>query len=215
MARKTRSLALLALAGTAALPALAQARIVIYAGADWRYFVGNPDPWHCETLVDEVFYMTDSVQYHAVRQNHGFNPFHAGGVAFFTSGAFGIPEDLVLVTTVYGLDLTSDSHLPSLSGFDPSDPELTPMSGETIWSSDGQMFTSHFQTSILLGEIGALLPGHDLSWFALGDPNSLLHAFQTLAPFDALYVPSPGSVALLGIGGAVALRRRRRADHSR
>jgi hypothetical protein len=154
--------------------------------------------------------MTDTVQYHAHRNNHDFNPFHAGGVAFFTSGAFGIPDDLVQVTTVYGFDLTPDSDRPSLSGFDPFDPELTPMSGETIWSRDGQMFTSHYQTSVLLGEVGALLPGHDLSWFALGDPNSLLHAFQTLAPFDALYVvPSPGTLGLLGVGSLLAFRRRR------
>ncbi|CAG0995256.1 hypothetical protein PHYC_02522 [Phycisphaerales bacterium] len=204
--------AITAVAGLLGAAAPAQAQQVYYfASTDWRHWFHNwDDNFHIDTVVDEMFVMTDRMGFGMpLPGGGGFSSFHGGGVAFFTSGANGIADGIVQVTTVYGIDLTPGAPQVSLTGFDPLNPQLVPLSGETIYSRFGTTYESVASLTLPLSNIGSILPGHDLSWFAGGDPGSTLYAFQTYAPLDEFLAPAPGSLALLGLGGVLAVRRRR------
>lgn len=209
---KTNSFArpLLALLAAAAMAQTAGAHW-IYASTDWRFFIGHPavGPWTATTYVDGgLFIMDDEVNLVTAGGGGGggtFNPFTGAGVAFFTSDAFGVPADLVLITTVYGIDLTPEAEQPSLTGFNPVEPQLVPVSVETIFSRFGPIYESEPHMTIPLGEIGALLPGHDLSWFALGDPGTVLYVFQVMAPFTDFYNSAGGCLADMNGDGILDL----------
>lgn len=125
------------------------------------------------------------------------------------------PTADALITTVYGQDLTGEGDgLLSLTGFTAASPEIVPLGVETITSPLGNTYMSGSAMTILLSEIGSILPGHDLSWFANGDPNSILYAFQTYAPYgEFIAVPEPTAITMLGsalllVGGRRSLRAR-------
>jgi hypothetical protein len=161
--------------------------LIVYGSIDWLIAARPEDPFHADTSVDGLFTMTDYVQWGVSTTSP--DPLASAGIAFFTSGGFGVAEDLVLVTTVYGVNLTPDADMPTVSGFSPSDPGLFPLSVETITSQGGTSYQSGDAIVIPVAEIGTLLPGHDLSWFDFSDPFTILYAFQVYAPLDEFYTP--------------------------
>lgn len=162
------------------------------------------DPWHPWDDPDGTlsYYMRDSV---TLQSLVSFDA-DTGGFAFFDNNA---QQKSVVITTVYGMDLTPFEPGVMLTGVDPSDPQFVPASVETVFGRSGASYESGPHIEVRLADLAGLLPDHDLSWFALGDPNSMLYAFQTEAPLDDFYVPGPSPLALLCVGGCVAANRRR------
>lgn len=133
-------------------------------------------------------------------------PLHLGGFAFFDAPiANNRPVGDLTITTVYGIDQDPANALLRLTGFDRTAPQLVPLSGETFFSAAGNSYHSFRQAPALLQEIGALLPGHDLSPFMGGTPDSVLYVYQTIVPVsDFLAVPEPATLGLL-IAGALGM----------
>ena len=210
MSRNATTLALFALAGAAGT-ALAQVGNIGYV--DWRN--DYDDGWLSDVEIATAVNDTNNqlwLEDHAVINPGGGGQgraFDGAGIAYFTSGTNDIPPDLVMVTTVYGLDQTPNDDLPAVTGLDINDPIYEFGSLETIIGISGTSYTSDPVQSVRLGDLGLVLPGKDLSWFDSGDPDSHLWVFQTIAPLNDFYVPAPASAALLGLGGLAAIRRRR------
>lgn len=134
-------------------------------------------------------------------------PVHVHGLAYVTLGALGFEDD-ALVTTIYGKAL--DPAVPGLetTGFNPLSPEITPISGETIFGASGTAYQSFFATGpTALSSLPFLFPDLDLSSFQ-GDPLSVVYAFQTSMP--ASEIPEPATMTLLVIVGSFAMLRRKR-----
>lgn len=209
MSRNATTLALLTLAGVAG-PAVAQVANIGFV--DWRE---NYNPgWLNDIEIATA--INDHNSQHWLEDHAVINPggggqgrgFDGAGIAYFTSGTNDIPSDLVMVTTIYGLDLTPDDRLPALTGQDINDPIFEFTSLETIIGISGTEYNSDPVQAVQLGDLGPLLPGKDLSWFDSGDPASHLWVFQTIAPLNDFYVPTPASAALLGLGSLALTRRR-------
>lgn len=146
------------------------------------------DPFEAKTVVDGFYFgMTDSIWFSATVDD----PFHAGGVAFFDIDNPGLPNATVLITTVYGFNVTPDDNRVTLAGFSPGAPELVPQTDETIWSLTGGEYHSHWAATMPMIELPELLDGHDLYRLDFSDPFSVVHVFQTHAPAEEFYVPCP------------------------
>ncbi|MBX3315578.1 MAG: hypothetical protein KF902_01800 [Phycisphaeraceae bacterium] len=194
---------------TCASPALAQVGNIGYQ--DWRrnYRAGWTVQFIETGIVGSHWHLQDNAIIAPGGGGATGRDFDGAGIAFFTTGANGIPSDLVQVTTVYGIDLTPNDALPMVNGLDINNPVFEFVSVETIIGRSGAAFESGPVQTILLSEVGSLVPDMNLSWFASGDPNSHLYYFQTIAPLSEFYIPTPGALTLLGLGGLLAARRRR------
>ena len=132
--------------------------------------------------------------------------FTASFFKFTTEGDPTIQPDAVL-TDVYAADLGGelggpDGDIPLLTGFDPTNPQIVPQSGEQFVGKSGAVYSADFET-VRLADLATRLPGYDLSRFT-GDPDSIFYLAQATVPFDDVTtaaVPEPSTFWLLLIGG--------------
>lgn len=203
---------LLAAAGTLAMTAsavLAQQGNIGYV--DWRrnYSNGWTEQMILTGIISSHWHLVDNAIIAPGGGGGVGGDLSGAGIAFFASGVNGVPSDLVRVTTVYGIDMTPNAPLPSVTGVDISNPAFHFTSVETIVGRSGATFQSGPVNTVMLSDLGSALPGMNLSWFAGGAPSSHVYVFETIAPLNEFYIPAPSSAALLGVG-ALALTRRRR-----
>ncbi len=127
-------------------------------------------------------------------------------LAYVTFDAPGFEDD-ALVTTIYGKPVAPAVSGLETTGFDPVSPEITPLSGETIFGDSGTAYLSHFATGpTALSSLPTLFPDLDLSAFQ-GDSSSIVYAFQTSMPVSE--IPEPATLSLLALGGLALIRRRK------
>lgn len=175
-----------------AMPASAMIIRVPYRDwSDWVIRINVDNPYEALTLVDDTFYMKDSIWFGLTPPSDGGDGgFLGGGYAFVVTGPDGgLEPGTLMVTTVYGIAQDPNDPEMRLTGFNAANPEITPLSEENIYSQFGTHYTSFSQETVLLSEIGGVLPDHDLSVFAGGDPNSILYVFRTLAPENEFMPP--------------------------
>jgi hypothetical protein len=117
-----------------------------------------------------------------------------------------------VLTDIYATDLGGalggpDGDVPLLTGFDPVDPQIVPISIEEFIGNSGTIYPSDLET-VTLGDLGALLPGYDLSQF-VGDPNSIVYVAQATVPLSDITTtvsePTTLGVLLVGFSGLLAL----------
>jgi len=115
---------------------------------------------------------------------------------------------------IYAQDLDPGNPGTMLTGFNPSSPELYPLSSETFIGLSGTEYPAPVQ-QVYLGQLHLVVPDFDLSAFAGGDPGSVVYlAGPGNVPAGDAIVPEPSTLALLAAGAiglvACAWRRRRR-----
>lgn len=156
-----------------------------------------------QTEIDGFAMGTDRITFALSSGNPPTPPL--GGYAFFDAPMVNNqPSGDMVITTVYGIDIDPTSAALMLTGFNAANPEMTPLTGETFYSRAGSSYNSFFQDSVLLADIGGVLPGHDLTPFANGAPGSLLYVFRTEVPVNqfvaAQLISEPDTWALLLLG---------------
>ncbi len=138
--------------------------------------------------------------------------FTASYFEFTTTGDPVLGSDAIL-TDVYAADLGGplggpDGDVPSLTGFDPSNPQIVPDSGEQFTGQSGTVYPATL-VPVTLGDLSTYLPGYDLSQFS-GDPDSIVYVAQATVPISDVITaaPEPATLALLlsGIAGLSFLR---------
>jgi hypothetical protein len=131
---------------------------------------------------------------------------------FFITGDGDNPDGPIVVTTMYGLDLNAGGPELMMDGFDPLNPEVQFLSGETLIGNSG---TEYYSTSsyggIPVGELATYFPDFDLSPLSGADPSSLVYPFSTTVPGSDFLVPEPGTAALAFVLAISALAMRRRS----
>ncbi len=151
----------------------------------------------------------------AIRVTHAVPIFTA---SYIKLGIVGDPqlEPDALLTDIYALDLDGslggpDGDVPLLTGFDPGDPQITPLSPEEFITNTGGVYTSSL-AAVRLGDLATLLPEYDLSRFT-GNPDLIVYLAQATVPLADIVIPEPATLALFGIGIAACLlfSRRRKA----
>lgn len=173
-----------------------------------------------QTEIDGFAIGTDRITFALSSGNPPTPPL--GGVAYFDAPMINNqPSGDMVITTVYGIDIDPGSVAMMLTGFNPANPEMLPLTGETFYSQAGTAYNSFFQSGVLLDDLADVLPGHDLSPFANGRPGSLLYVFRTEVPVNqfvaAQLISEPGTPALLllgMLGGLLTLGSRRMAGCS-
>ena len=84
-----------------------------------------------------------------------------------------------------------------VSGFNPSAPEIIPLSGETIEGASGQEYSSYFVAAVTLSNLYDQFSGYDFSPYQNVDPNSIVYVFKTNVPIAEIRpVPLPASIVL-------------------
>ena len=194
-----RALAVLLAAGASVSAVLGAAERVMAqpangSGIDFRGEVPRgPQPFHIQTAYHGTRYWIDDgldVSALPVAGSCGDCPIDIGAIAFFTVGSGGLGDNVVQVTTVYGIDTSPTAPLPRLTGFTQTGPRIVPIGVETITSRNGISYTSGPRINVPISGIANFLPGHDLSWFAGANPSSSVFAFQTIAPLSEIYIGS-------------------------
>lgn len=109
----------------------------------------------------------------------------------------------VLLTSVLGRDLDPDEGALLLGGFDAVTPRIGPAGPQIINGADGILYESQPAERVLLGDLAAELPGHDLLGFSDTHPGEMFYVFRTVMPLSALGVPEPNA-ALLALAGVSA-----------
>jgi len=123
---------------------------------------------------------------------------------------FGDPqiEDPLSFFDIYAQDLDPESPGTVLSGFNPTAPELIPLSAETFFGASGTQYYAPVQ-AVYVGDLASVVPDFDLSAFSQGNPNSIVYlAGPGLIPLAD--TPEPATLSLLALGGLALLRRRGR-----
>ncbi len=124
---------------------------------------------------------------------------------FFITNDGDDPEGPVVVTTMYGRDLNPGGTELLMDGFDPLNPEVLFLSGETIIGNSGtEYFSSSNYGGIPVASLSGYFPEFDLSPLSGADPASLVYTFSTIVPGNDILVPEPSS-ALLAITVAAGL----------
>lgn len=145
---------------------------------------------------------------------------------YITVSVVGDPtlEPDAVLTDLWALDLDGslggpDNDVPLLTGFDPLDPQIVPLSQEDFIGNSGTIYGASVQ-AVRLSDLQTLLPEFDLSRF-IGDPNSVVYLAQTTVPLDDVAtlepVPEPATLALFGIGAFALVgyeSRRRKLERS-
>jgi hypothetical protein len=167
---------------------------IIPLGVDWRIEIhpwghGNPDdPFDISTSIDDFFFFSnDHLMGSLTQSGIGQGGFHGGAYAFADTGPeVGADDGWVRLTTVYGIDMNPSCPVLMLTGFDAAAPQMIPVSGETFFTRSGTQYSSSSVQVVPLSQLATVLPGHNLSPFAGGDPSSVLYVFRTFAPLNEL-----------------------------
>ena len=109
--------------------------------------------------------------------------------------------DDLLLTDVWAFDLnpTGDPNDILLTGFDPLDPEILPLSDEVFIGRSGTIYPTSLNVTSTIANLGALLPGYDLTAFT-GNPDSIVYVSQGSMPASDAVVPEPSSFTLVVTG---------------
>jgi hypothetical protein len=118
--------------------------------------------------------------------------------------------DQLVLTDIFAFDLNPSGPPEDirLTGFNPADPDIVPLSPEVFIGRSGQEFTADVNFTATLAELPALLPGFDLSAFT-GDPNSIVYISQATVPASEFvtFVPEPSTLVLAAVGASALLGR--------
>jgi hypothetical protein len=118
---------------------------------------------------------------------------------FLATTICGDPDVCALqVADVWAMDLNPGGGTLSLTGFDPVNPQITPLSQEMFIGGSGTAYPATMVPTTL-ANLPSALPGFDLSAFS-GNPNSIVYVAQTdLPPSD--FVPEPGTFVVSAAAG--------------
>ncbi|HZZ44120.1 MAG TPA: hypothetical protein VFE58_14380 [Tepidisphaeraceae bacterium] len=122
------------------------------------------------------------------------SPFRVAGTGYFVDNGNEAADGIDFVT-IYGVNVGTDGGPLTITGFDPTNPQLD-FSDEKVIGHEGIIYLSSSNRILPLGSLAATLgPDFDLSAFQ-GDPNSLVYVFDTPIPL-AVAVPEPATALLL------------------
>jgi hypothetical protein len=116
----------------------------------------------------------------------------------------------IVITDIWALDLNpaGDPFDIQLTGFDPTDPEMVPLSDQSIVGQSGTEYFSSLNITTTLGDLSSQFPDLELSGFS-GDSDLIVYVSQTTVPgFDI--IPSPGTLGIFALSPVVAVGRRRK-----
>lgn len=134
---------------------------------------------------------------------------------FFVTADGDDPDGPVVVTTMYGRDLNPGGTELRMDGFDPLNPEVLFLDGETIIGNSGTEYhSSSNYGGIPVASLSGYFPEFDLSPLAGADPASLVYTYSTVVPGADILAPEPSAV-FLAIAGAAGLTLKKRRTRRR
>lgn len=116
---------------------------------------------------------------------------------------FGSDSNYATVVDIWAMDSNPSGEEIVLEGFNPTDPELVPLSDETfIGISDTEYIASVFESTV--SNLTSLFPGYDLSAFDGVEGTDIVYVAQTFIPVNdsgsLQCIPEPSTSLLFGIG---------------
>jgi hypothetical protein len=103
------------------------------------------------------------------------------------------------IIDIYAVDTNPYGPLME-AGFNPTTPQMTPLSGETFFGVSNSYSATNLGP-LTVGSLATTFPGFDLSVFSGADPAGIVYAYEADIPVsDARLCPEPSSLYLLGSG---------------